>query len=89
MSSSWKRLKTHSVGGARACERSSEKKLKTTSFSRQAVQTTFSEVSAVTKHEMVNAISGTSSSLCVLLFSRALAVDLCKDCHHGLDTYTN
>ena len=33
-----------------------EKKLKTRSFSRQAVQATFSEVSAVTKHEMVNTI---------------------------------
>ena len=33
-----------------------KKKLKTRSFSRQAVQATFSEVSAVTKYEMVNTI---------------------------------
>ena len=33
-----------------------EKKLKTRSFSRRAVQATFSEVSAVTKYEMVNMI---------------------------------
>lgn len=33
-----------------------EKKLKTRSFSRRAVQATFSEVSPVTKYEMMNAI---------------------------------
>jgi len=33
-----------------------EKKLKTRSFSRQAVQATFSEVSAITKYEMANRI---------------------------------